>query len=594
MAPLGLEGGPRWGPRHSPFPKPSHEGAQKAAEPSSSSTESAAATAASAAAAAAAAAAESLPPALRRALCGLRRRYSLGIGKAGGGLWLRTCTSIPLAFIVVSLVLFSPLPVFAALGWAQSVLGLREFLGFCRRRGLQGPSLTASAAAQALLHAAAATGDSDVHLSAEALAICGQILLSLLAPPTHKGIADVAVSLFAHLWGAFLPSFWVRVRALSLPLFLNPIPTSRQQQGRLSSYHTDGGCIDPASPVHRHQLEAAAGGEVQKWGFFSRMKSGCMQAIHISHQALAASLATPWSSRFLVLYGLLLIAAHDSIAFLAGSFFGKSNISSLFPLIRGTPLPPAACVSPRKTVVGLAAGAVTSAVLSGLLAAALGAAAATRAAKNGRFLSFHTSHREANEWKKPQLAAATAKAGEAARGTATAGEDRVKTSVFARQCIIAFDDGLRKKGKNRSLRIWCLARLWCAGSIVGLNVAAAAVAGDLLASLMKRDAGVKDSGALLPGHGGWIDRTDAHLISGPLLFCVARCMQKFLLQLQEAALYMREEGRTNIYADDNENVDACKPAEISACWLSKEKKEEGEDEPQTRRPLDEVMEKTAS
>jgi phosphatidate cytidylyltransferase len=52
---------------------------------------------------------------------------------------------------------------------------------------------------------------------------------------------------------------------------------------------------------------------------------------------------------------------------------------------------------------------------------------------------------------------------------------------------------------------------WWHGAILGAVVALVAVGGDLAESLIKRDIGVKDMGALVPGHGGIMDRLDSLL-----------------------------------------------------------------------------------
>lgn len=57
-----------------------------------------------------------------------------------------------------------------------------------------------------------------------------------------------------------------------------------------------------------------------------------------------------------------------------------------------------------------------------------------------------------------------------------------------------------------------------AGALIGLLVGVAGQLGDLAESLLKREAGVKDSGRILPGHGGVLDRFDALFPSLPLAY----------------------------------------------------------------------------
>ena len=54
------------------------------------------------------------------------------------------------------------------------------------------------------------------------------------------------------------------------------------------------------------------------------------------------------------------------------------------------------------------------------------------------------------------------------------------------------------------------------GLIFGIVCAIIGLLGDLSASALKRDAGIKDSGSLLPGLGGLVDILDSLLLAGPI------------------------------------------------------------------------------
>ena len=54
--------------------------------------------------------------------------------------------------------------------------------------------------------------------------------------------------------------------------------------------------------------------------------------------------------------------------------------------------------------------------------------------------------------------------------------------------------------------------------IIGVLVSVFGTLGDLVESHLKRTAGVKDSGILIPGHGGVLDRFDGYLLSLPMVY----------------------------------------------------------------------------
>ncbi|XAS67829.1 phosphatidate cytidylyltransferase [Micrococcaceae bacterium Sec5.7] len=66
--------------------------------------------------------------------------------------------------------------------------------------------------------------------------------------------------------------------------------------------------------------------------------------------------------------------------------------------------------------------------------------------------------------------------------------------------------------------IFLLGKPWWVGAILAVGMVAAATAGDLAESMVKRELGIKDMSSILPGHGGVMDRLDSIVFASPVAF----------------------------------------------------------------------------
>ncbi len=100
----------------------------------------------------------------------------------------------------------------------------------------------------------------------------------------------------------------------------------------------------------------------------------------------------------------------------------------------------------------------------------------------------------------------------------TLGNRRISPAVSPNKTSAGAAAGLLAGGAVGAVFAAVISTSILAYAAVGILLAAAAQLGDLFASMFKRAGGVNDSGAIIPGHGGALDRLDGLVFSVPVLF----------------------------------------------------------------------------
>lgn len=97
------------------------------------------------------------------------------------------------------------------------------------------------------------------------------------------------------------------------------------------------------------------------------------------------------------------------------------------------------------------------------------------------------------------------------------GRHKFLTHISPSKSIEGVIGGLVSTTVVMCLMLWALGQNPLGGLALGPLLGLAAQAGDLAESMLKRAAGAKDSGTLIPGHGGILDRIDSFLFAGPVV-----------------------------------------------------------------------------
>lgn len=100
------------------------------------------------------------------------------------------------------------------------------------------------------------------------------------------------------------------------------------------------------------------------------------------------------------------------------------------------------------------------------------------------------------------------------------GRNRLYEKISPKKSIEGLAGGVAASALTALLcKLWLVKSIgWGQAVLLGAGLAVIGTVGDLAESLLKRSAGVKDSGSLIPGHGGILDRMDSMLFAAPVLY----------------------------------------------------------------------------